>query len=227
MPDLQFQVEGVEPERVAVAPLLRFKLRISERLAAGAPPTPIHAATLSCQLRIEPARRRYSPRQQERLLDLFGTPERWGQTLRPLLWTHASVVVRPFAGTTVVDLSVPCSYDFSLAATKYFDALEDGEIPLCFLFSGTVFYEAGERGLQVAQVPWDREAYYRLPAATWKMLMELYYPNSAWLCVRKDIFDRLAQFKSRQGLATWEQALEGLLAADVVSAPLSPRGRGA
>src|SRR3954469_15204491 len=151
MLDLNFQVEGAEPERIAAAPLLLFQLRVTQRLAPGAPPTPIHSIALNCQLRIEPARRRYDPREQQRLLDLFGAPERWGQTLRPLPWTHASVVVRPFEGSTTVDLPVPCSYDFSLAATRYFDALKGGEIPLCLLFSGTIFYEAGERGLQVAQ----------------------------------------------------------------------------
>jgi hypothetical protein len=211
MLDLNFQVEGAEPERIAAAPLLRFKLGVSENVPPNTAPTPVQAVALNCQLRIEPGRRSYSPREQQRLLDLFGTPERWGQTLRPLLWTHASTVVRSFAGSATVDLPVPCSYDFSLAATRYFDALDGGEIPLCFLFSGTIFYDGSERGLQVAQIPWDKEATFRLPAQTWKALMDLYYPNSAWLCVRKDVFDRLSDFKSRCGLATWEQALENLL----------------
>jgi hypothetical protein len=210
MPDLHFTVEGAEPQRFAVAPLLLFKLRVREAAGPGEP-TPIHSVVLSCQVRIEPARRRYAAGEQDRLLDLFGTPERWGQTLRPLLWTHAGVTVPPFAGATSVDLPVPCSYDFSLAATKYFAALEGGEIPLCFLFSGTIFYQADDGGLQVARVPWEKEAYFRLPAATWKALMDLYYPNSAWVCLRKDVFDRLGRYKSRRGLATWEQALESLL----------------
>ncbi len=41
--------------------------------------------------------------------------------------------------------------------------------------------------------------------------MNLYYPNIAWLCLRKDIFDQLTQYKSRAGLPTWEQTLERLL----------------
>jgi hypothetical protein len=214
MIDLNFQVDGVEPERSAATPLLRFELRVSERVPPGGQPTPIHAVALNCQLRIEPARRRYGSSEQERLVDLFGTPERWGQTLRPMLWTHASVVVRPFTGSTVVDLPVPCSYDFSLAATKYFDALEGGDIPLCLLFSGTIFYETEERGLQVAQVPWDKDAYFRLQATTWKELMDRHYGNTAWLCVRKDVFDQLSAYKSRCCLPTWEQVMEKLLAAE-------------
>jgi hypothetical protein len=213
MPDLNFQVEGVEPQRFAAAPLLLFKLRIAEGVSPGRQPTPIHTIVLRCQIRIEPARRRYSAEEQRRLVDLFGTPERWGQTLRPMLWTHVSAVVPPFTGACAVDLPVPCSYDFSLAATKYFAALEEDGMPLCFLFSGTIFYLADEDALQVEQISWEKEAYFRLPAQTWRGMMEMHYPNSAWLCLRKDVFDSLSEYKSRQGLPTWEQALERLLSA--------------
>jgi hypothetical protein len=41
--------------------------------------------------------------------------------------------------------------------------------------------------------------------------MDHYYPNSAWLCLRKDVFDRLYEYKRQRGLPTWEQALESLL----------------
>jgi hypothetical protein len=207
MPDLDFQVDGAEPLPFAAAPLLVFKLRVTE--ATGE--TPIHAVALRCQVRIEPARRRYGGRDHERLRDLFGEPQRWSQTLRSMLWTHTSVVVPPFTGSAVVDLPVPCTYDFNVAAAKYFYALEDGEVPLCLLFSGTVFHAAEDGALQVAQIPWEKEAHFRLPVPAWKGMMEHYYPNSAWLCLRKDVFDRLYRYKVGRGLPTWEQALEGLL----------------
>jgi hypothetical protein len=211
MPDLNFSVEGAEPQRFAAAPTMLFKMRVREAVAAGASPTPIHAVALRCQVRIEPARRRYEAPEREKLRDLFGTPDRWGQTLRPMLWTHVGAVVPPFSGSAEVDLPVPCSYDFSLGATKYFDALEGGDLPLCFLFSGTIFYEAEDAALQVAQIPWEKEAPFRLPAAAWRGLMDLYYPNSAWLCLRKDIFDRLDRYRRHRGLPTCDQALERLL----------------
>ena len=72
--------------------------------------------------------------------DLFGEPERWGQTLKTFLWTHVSTIVPAFSGTTEVSLPVPCTFDFNVAATKYFAGLEEGEIPVCVQFSGTVFY---------------------------------------------------------------------------------------
>jgi hypothetical protein len=207
MIDLSFQIEGSEAPPHAAAPLLMFKLRIADADAE----TAIHSLALRCQIRIEPTRRRYEPGEQEKLVDLFGEPSRWGQTLRSMLWAHTTAVVSPFMGSTVVDLPVPCTYDFNLAAAKYFYALEEGEVPLCFLFSGTIFYAGEDGALQVAQIPWEKEANFRLPIATWKKMMEHYYPNSAWLCLRRDVFDRLYQYKSANVLPSWEKALERLL----------------
>ncbi|MGB8507501.1 MAG: DUF6084 family protein [Pyrinomonadaceae bacterium] len=207
MPDLNFQIEGAEAVTYAASPLLSFKLRINNADASE----PIHTVALRCQIQIEATRRRYNEREQGRLLDLFGEPERWGQTLRTTLWTHASVVVTPFQGSALVELPVPCTFDFNVAATKYFAGLEDGEVPLLMLFSGTVFYEAEDGALQVSQISWEREAKYKLPVRVWREMMDHYYPNSAWLSLRRDVFERLSQYKMRRGLPTWEGALESLL----------------
>ena len=138
-----------------------------------------------------------------------------------MLWTHVERRRPAVHGGRVVDLPVPCSFDFNLAATKYFAALEEGEIPLCFLFSGTIFYEAEDGALQVAQISWEKEASFRLPAATWRGLMDHYYPNSAWLSPAQGrVRPPRSRIKSRAGLPTWEQALERLLAA--AEEPVTP-----
>lgn len=204
MSDLEFKIENAEPVAFSVAPLLTFKLRINNSQIAEQ----IQSVMLRCQIQIETTRRSYQKTEQEQLSDLFGLPERWSQTLRPMLWTHASIVVPPFKESTLVDLPVPCSFDFNVAATKYFAALSDGEVPLNLMFSGTVFYQTLDGSLQAEQIPWDREAKYRLPVEVWRKMMDLYYPNSAWLCLRRDVFDRLSRFKMQQSIPTWEQALE-------------------
>ena len=193
MPDLSFQVEGAEVVANAATPLLAFKLRLTD----ANPEQTIHTVALRCQIQLEVTRRKYTPEDQERLLDLFGEPSRWGQTLRNLLWTHANLVVPSFKGTTLVDLPVPCTFDFNVAATKYFDGLADGEVPVCLQFSGTVFYAGPKADLQVAPISWDKEARFKLPVKIWRDMMESYYPNSAWLCLHKDAFDRLYQYKVR------------------------------
>jgi hypothetical protein len=207
MTDLSFQIEKAEPQRFTVAPTLLFKLRI----ANAAPNETIHSVALRCQIQLEVARRQYTQEDQSHLKDLFGEPDRWSQTLKTMLWTHASVVAPAFQDTAVVDVPVPCTFDFNVAATKYFHGLAEGDVPLNFLFSGTVFYADESGSLQVAPIPWDKEARFRLPVKAWRDMMEIYYPNTAWLCLRRDVFERMYQYKVERGIPTWEQALERLL----------------
>jgi Family of unknown function (DUF6084) len=207
MPDLQFRIESAESVPFAAVPMLGFRLRVEDSSAS----TVIHSIALHAQIQIETPRRRYSSAEQERLLDLFGEASRWGQTLRPMLWTHAGVTVPKFSDSISVDLRVPCSFDFNLAATKYFYGVSEGDIPLLFLFSGSCFHVGASGGLEVAPIPWSKETRFRLPVSEWRKMMDSYYPNSAWLRIRQDVFERLYEFKSQAGLATWEEALERLL----------------
>ena len=207
MPDLDFKVVDAEAMLFAAAPTMLFKLHIHNAIADEQ----VHSVMLQTQIRIVATRRRYDAEAEGRLLEVFGEPRRWGETLRSLLWTHATTVVPRFTDSIVADLSIPCSYDFDVAAAKYFYALEDGEVPLLFLFSGTVFYMAGEGPLQITQISWEKEAPFRLPVGVWKKMMDHYFPNSAWLRVRKDVFDRLYAYKARQALPSWDDALDRLL----------------
>jgi hypothetical protein len=208
MPDLGITVERVEVVPFAASPTLAFKLRV----ANADPSETVHTVVLRCQIQIEVTRRRYTALDQERLRDLFGEPERWGQTLRNLLWTNTSAVIPQFTGMATVDLLVPCTFDFSIATTKYFNGLTDGDIPVLLMFSGTVFYADRTGALRAAPVSWDKETKFRLPLKTWKDMMDTYYPNSAWLCLRRDIFEELHRFKVERSIPTWEQAFETLLA---------------
>lgn len=207
MPELSIRVEGVAAVAYAAVPLLAFQLRITNGIADEA----IHSVVLRAQIQIEVTRRHYSAEEQKRLLDLFGEPERWGTTLRNMLWTHAAVTIPAFQKETIAPISVPCTFDFNLAATKYFHGLSEGELPLNFLFSGTVFYQAPDGGLQVAPISWEKEARFRLPLKVWKQVIDEYYPNTAWLCLRRDAFERLYDYKVRHGIPTWEAVIERVL----------------
>jgi hypothetical protein len=143
-------------------------------------------------------------------MELFGEPHRWGDTLKTVLWTSTSLLVPGFRGATDVDLLMPCTYDFEVASSKYFHALDDGEIPLLLLFSGTVFARAGG-GFVVDQVPWHNEASYRMPVSVWRDTMDAYFPDSAWVRVNRETFDRLHRYKGRRAMPTWDQALAELL----------------
>ena len=210
MADLGFSVESARALPFCASPMLGFSLRIDNRPAGEV----IHTVALRCQIQIEASRRRYGPDEQARLKDLFGDPDRWSETVRTLLWTHVSVAVPAFTDTTTVDVPVPCTFDFNVAATKYFHGLSEGDLPLCFQFSGTVFHADASGALQVSPIAWTQEARFLLPVDAWRKVMDAYYPNSAWLCLPRDVFDRLYRHKLLHGIPTWEQTIERMLAAD-------------
>ena len=203
---LGFSITGVHAEPHAAVPTAVFRLRVSEITGAA-----VHAVVLRCQIRIEARRRSYTPEQQERLGDLFGAPERWAETLQSFQWTNAVVLVPAFEGSVEIDLPVACTYDLEVAAARYFQAVETGEVPLLFLFSGTAFVKT-ERGFQVEQVPWDRECSYRLPPGFRRELMDHYFPGAGWLRLRRENLEALERFKAQRSLLTWDDTIEALLA---------------
>jgi Family of unknown function (DUF6084) len=208
-PELAFRVEGVSAMERAAVPTLGFALRID---ASGG--AQVRSILLHTQVQIAARRRRYGPQDEERLFELFGQPERWGTTLGTLPWTRHTQVVPAFTGSTAVEVPVPCTYDFDVAASRYLQALDDGAVPLELLFGGTVFY-AGEGGLlQTAQIAWDREAAYDLPVSVWRETMDLYFPGTTWLRLGKATFARLHAFRSRRALTSWDEAIDSLLAAE-------------
>ncbi|MBC6460328.1 DUF6084 family protein [Actinomadura sp. HBU206391] len=205
MSELRFECVGARAEPYAVSPTLLLRLRITEPSPQG-----VHTIALRCQIRVEPRLRHYTGAESEMLADVFGDSSRWGETLQALQFATLSLMVPGFTGSTEIDMPVPCGYDMEVAAGKYFAALDDGEIPLLLLFSGTVF-ERAATGFTVRPVPWDREARCRLPVAVWQELMDLYFPGSGWLRLRRDTLRALHRFKSSRALATWDEAVERLL----------------
>jgi hypothetical protein len=208
MPELSFAVVGARAEPYAAVPTLSFQLRLEEESGL-----PIHTIALRCQIQIEAQRRHYSAPERERLLELFGEPKRWGETLRPLLWTQASLMVSGFTGSTEVSLPLICTYDFEVIAAKYMQALDEGEIPLLFMFNGTVFAKGGANGVAIQPVPWEKEASFRLPVRVWREVMDRYFPGSAWIRLGRESFDALHRFKGRRALPTWDDAVAALLGA--------------
>jgi len=205
-PQLRFAVRSAQPLEYAAVPTLKFALVIE---APGG--ESVRSVLLDVQIQIAARRRGYPGAAPERLLELFGTPDRWSTTLRTLPWLRATLVVPPFTGDTTVDLTVPCTYDLEVSSARYFAALEDGEIPLEFMLSGSVFYAAPDGRLQMARIPWDHEVAYRLPVTVWRATMDAHFPGSAWLRLDRDSYERLCAYKARHAFETWEATIDALL----------------
>ena len=129
----EFAVLGVEVVEDAVAPDPALPAR---RLRADSE-REIFTIALTAQINVEPARRDHDAATRERLVDLFGEPERWPATTHPFLWAHATTLVPTFTRRGRCS-RCPCrrTFDLEIAAARYFASL------------------AGRRG--AARVPFQR-----------------------------------------------------------------------
>jgi len=220
---LAIGITDARPASQIAAPAITFRLYLEDILGGR-----IHALVLRCQIRIEPRRRRYTPGEQERLYELFGDPSQWDRTLQAVTWSHTSLVVPGFERHAEVDLTVPCTYDLEVASAKYLHAVREGDIPLVFLFSGTIF-KAGEAAKAgaietgafiVEPVSWDLEAAYPMPSAVWQTTMDQFFPGGGWLRLQRETLDRLQAFRGRQALVTWDEAIDLLLQTAVSRQPV-------
>jgi Family of unknown function (DUF6084) len=207
IPQLRFAVLDAARVSHAALPTVNFALELQAPQR-----TEIRSVLLDVQIQIAARQRGYDDGEQEQLLELFGTPERWATTLRALPWTRTTFVVPAFTDRTVVDLAIACSYDLDVTAARYFAALRDGEVPLEFLFSGSVFFAGGDGALQATRIALDSEVEFRLPVSVWREAIDTHFPSSAWLRLERDSVERLAAFKARGAYASWDAAIQALLA---------------
>ena len=207
--DLDFAVLGARPVKYAAAPMLALDLQISETGGRE-----VYMVALSIQLMIDPARRSYDDATRERLVELFGAPERWAVTTRSLVWSKLDVLVPAFTGTTTVTVPIACHYDLELAAAKYLHSLPDGEAPLALHFNGMIYYPDQDGRLQMVLIPWSKSIDFRMPVSVWQETIAHYYPGTAWIAVRASTFDALQREKLERGLATIDACVDALLKHD-------------
>lgn len=207
-PAPEFSVLGAELIKGAAAPTMSFTLRVTDSTNIE-----VYTIALTTQIHIDPAHRSYDAETKSKLIELFGEPHRWVSTTRSFLWTTVFTLAPSFAGATTFEMQVPSNFDLELAATKYFYSLPDGEVPLSFHFSGSIFYRAEDGRIQLVQIPWATSVRFRLPVATWRKMVDYYYPNTAWVGVRRETLDLLMDHKARAGLHTFDACLTDLLAA--------------
>lgn len=205
-PDPEFSIVGARTVRYAAAPMLALDLHVSEPSGRQ-----VYMLALTIQLMIEPARRRYDDATRERLVELFGAPERWAVTTRSLVWSQLDVVVPAFTGSTTVAVPIACHFDLELAAAKYLHSLPDGEAPLALHFNGMIYYPAADGGLQMVLVPWTKSIDFRMPVSVWKDTIEHYYPNTGWVALRSQTLEALQHEKLDRGLATLDACVAELL----------------
>ncbi|MDX6570500.1 MAG: hypothetical protein QOH15_3078 [Gaiellales bacterium] len=204
-PALELEVLGVEPALHVASPALHFRLRAKESAQRD-----VYMVALSTQVHIDPGLRGHDPGTRERLVDLFGTPERWASTTTSIVWARVETLLPSFTAEAEFTLVVPCTYDLEVAFAKYLDALPDGEVPLSFHFSGRIFYRGEDGRLQIVLTPWT-SAVYRMPVAVWRSMIDHHFPGSGFMRLQEDTLRALALYKAQQGIPTFDGAIADLL----------------
>lgn len=205
-PDLEFEIVSARPVDRAVAPTLSFGARVSDRSGIG-----VYTIALTVLFTIEPGKRGYSATDRERLVELFGEPERWASTTGSFRWSQVDVLVPSFTGEAQFQIDLPCTYDHEIAATKYFGGLEDGIAPLQLHFNGTVFYRGADGQLQLTLLPWDLSVRYGLPVETWRSMVSDHYPEGEWIRLAPSTLERLGRRKAATGSATFDATVADLM----------------
>jgi len=205
-PEVTFEVLGAAHEPFAAQPTLRFEMGVSEPSGRD-----IYAISLQAQINFDPARREYDAETREDLYELFGAPERWPSTTRSFLWTHASTLVHSFNDAITFGLEVPCTADLEVVASRYVQALPDGEVPLTFHFTGRMLYAGPNRQVQVVHLPWTTSAEYRLPVATFKAMIKHHHGESGFALLHNDTLQALKKYKRDRGLHSFDACVVDLL----------------
>jgi Family of unknown function (DUF6084) len=207
VPDLKFRVESAAGVARAAVPMMSFRVRVTNHGVE-----PVSVAALRCRIDIEAPRRDYTAQDRERLKELFGESSQWAETLQTLLWTSTTLIVPAFSDQVACELLAPCSFDFNVAATKYFYGLQEGTAPLRFEFSGQVVFQNQSGQLESVSLE-QEQARYELPVTAWSEMMDNFYPASVWLRLPRETFERLHQYKIDAGIPTWEDVFERILPA--------------
>jgi hypothetical protein len=207
-PEIEFAVEEATIALDAAIPTIAFRVRVET-----ADDCDIRAMLLAAQIRLVGPRRGEAMAMRARLRAVCGDVPPWLSREAPqtLLWTNAVAAVPFFQRSAAIEFAAGCTYDFEVAAAKYFDALAGGHVPLEFLFSGTVLWADAAGTLDTSVLPYDRSASFELPLAVWRQTMERHYPGTAWLRLQRDVYDRLFAFKWSNAQPRWDDAIATLL----------------
>ena len=190
----------------SAAPTLRFSAEVSDPSGRE-----VYTISLTALIEIEPSKRSYDEASRERLTELFGDPERWSSTTQSLRWAQVDVLVPNFSDRARFEIDVPCTYDLEVAAAKYFSGLEEGDAPLRFHFTGSVFYCGDQDRLQLVRVPWDASARFELPIEVWRQMIDSHYPGGGWVTLHRETLDRLQRMRSSNGLPSFDACVSELL----------------
>ena len=159
-------------------------------------------------------RRRYTEEDQERLLDLFGEPERWSQTLRNMHWINVAATVTAFnrkhhgRSTSALYIRFQCRGD--QVFLRHRKRRDSAKLPVQ---RHRILRHRRWRRASRAHLLEQGDAVSPARPNLARHDGDLLSEQRLAVCLRRDVFKRLYEYKTRHGIPTWEAALESILPA--------------
>ena len=202
---LEFTILGAEPIEYAATPGVRFHLHVTEPEGRE-----VYTIALSSQIHIDPARRSYDDATRERLVELFGAPERWGATTHPFQWARIESLVPSFTGSTAFTVEVPCTYDLEVASAKYFDVAARRR-RAAHASTSTGPCSTGRRRSPAgrARALELLGALERCRSTVWRRTIDAHYPGGGWVRLQQDTLEALAARKAERGEHSFDATVRG------------------
>jgi hypothetical protein len=202
--ELGFRIVGASPLEHAATPIVCVHV-IAESRAA------VRAVVLRCLVVIDPGARAYDANEAAALERVLGPADR--RATAPLVWAQLPQNLPGFEGELGFDLHLPCSLDLRAGGAAYLDAIEDGNVPLTVLFSGTAFVADDAGALSALPIPQTAEARFALPIAVCRDALSRHHGDATLVPVRREILARLRRFAAHRHERTpaLDDAIENLL----------------
>ena len=184
------------------SPLLQFAVAGDQ---SDSPDAAVLNVMLNCQIRIEPTRRSYGAARARFAVRSVRQPGPLGSdpaefSLDARKHPHSGLRTRMYGSSfrsLAASISIWRRPNISTASKMAkFRSFSSSAARCSTAMSRTT--------LQIGQIAWSKESAYRLPVQVWRAMMDHYYPQTAWLCLRRDAFDELYRYKRAKGLPSFE-----------------------
>ena len=139
---------------------------------------------------------------RERLVELFGEPERWASTTDELplgAGRRARARLRRARPSSSSPSPAPTTSSSPRRSTS--TGSPTARRRCASTSTARVFYEAEDGRLQIVQLPWDRSAALRMPVEAWRRMIDAHYPYRGWVRCTRRRSTRLSGARRERGAA--------------------------
>ena len=191
-PQFEFGCTGAEPDRPPAAPTVSLRLHITETTGVT-----VHALALRTQIRIEPHCAGATTTPRPRRCRTCSASGRGGATRSSRCSSGSSTRwCRRFTGSTDIDVAAAVQLRLRRRREQVPLRARGRRDPAAAVVQRHGLHRRGQWVLGRRSCRGIAKPSFRLPVSTWKDVMELHFPGTAWLRCGTRRFDALHRYRT-------------------------------